>query len=94
MKQSKVNIADIWREYVGYNTDLDPPFIIPSPGVVSNGNNYVELQDGNLETCVGVSATTCSISLKVMNLEYSSVLHSEVKVISPNRLVMSLMAYG
>ena len=83
MKRSKVNFADIWREYVGYDIDLDLPSIIPSLDMVSSGNSYVELQDGNLETCVGVSATTCSIGLKVISPEYSSALHLDLRVISP-----------
>ena len=62
---SHENLPEIWREYVGYGLDLDLPSIVPSPDLVSNGNDYMELIDGNLATCVQPNMTSCGMEMKV-----------------------------
>ena len=57
--------AEIWREYIGYDIDLNLPSILPAPGLVSNDNNYTNVVDGNLATCVQVSEVSCDIGFKV-----------------------------
>ena len=52
-------IAVIWREYIGYDIDLDLPSVIMSPHMVSTGNDYSALTDGNLQTCVELDQMTC-----------------------------------
>ena len=61
------NVVEIWREFVGYDLDLSLTPIISSPDVlVSNGNNdYSELLDGNLATCVHLNQTWCDVAVKV-----------------------------
>ena len=61
------NVVEIWREFVGYDLDLNLTPIISSPDVlVSNGNNdYSELLDGNLATCVHLNQTWCDVAVKV-----------------------------
>ena len=61
------NVVEIWREFVGYDLDLSLTPIISSPDVlVSNGNNdYSELLDGNLATCVHLYQTWCDVAVKV-----------------------------
>ena len=57
--------AEIWREYVGYGLNLNLPSIVPSPDLVTNGNDYMELIDSNLATCVQPNMTSCSMKMKV-----------------------------
>ena len=61
------NVVEIWREFVGYDLDLSLTPIISSPDVlVSNGNNdYSELLDGNLATCLELNQTWCDVAVKV-----------------------------
>ena len=58
-------IAEIWREYAGYGLDLNLPSVVPSPDLVTNGNDYMELVDGSLATCVLPNMTTCDMEMKV-----------------------------
>ena len=57
--------AEIWREYIGYDIDLNLPSILPAPGLASNDNNYTNIVDGNLATCAQVSEVSCDIGFKV-----------------------------
>ena len=52
-------ISEIWREFIGYDIDLDLTSVILSPHTVSNGNDYSELTDGDLETCVQLGEMSC-----------------------------------
>ena len=58
--------AEIWKEYVGYDLDLDLPAVIPSPDHVTKDTDYDTIVDGNQETCATVTQTTlCHDGLKV-----------------------------
>ena len=62
-----MSFPEIWREYVGYDLDLEVLPVIPHPDLVSDGNDhdYMELMDGNLATCVSMHTNACSLGLKV-----------------------------
>ena len=87
----RMNLAsEIWREYVGYEFDLDLPAVLPAPDLVSN-DNYTHLVDDNQETCVEISSTS-SNAFKVRNLkskvnclrEILEILKQETKNVSFN----------
>ena len=59
------HVSEIWREYVGYDFDLDLPSVLLAPDLVSNGNNYTDFVDGNPATCVDMDSTSCGPALKV-----------------------------
>ena len=61
----KISFPEIWREYVGYDLDLEVQPLITHPDLVSNGNDYMELVDGNLANCVSMETSGCSVGLKV-----------------------------
>ena len=61
----QLQFPEIWREYVDYDLDLEVLPVIPHPDLVSNGNDYLELVDGNLATCVVVEVRSYSDGLKV-----------------------------
>ena len=61
----QLSFAEIWREYVGYDLELEVMPLIPYPDLASDGNDYMELVDGNLATCVVVEVRSCSVGLKV-----------------------------
>ena len=65
-------ISEIWREYVGYDLDLEVLPVIPHPDLVSNGNDYTELVDGNLATCVVVEPMACHAGQKVIKTRCGS----------------------
>ena len=61
----QLQFPEIWREYVGYDLDLEVLPLIPYSDLVSEGTDYMELVDGNLATCVLVKVRSCSAGLKV-----------------------------
>lgn len=65
---TKNNISEIWREYVGYEFDLELQSVLPAPDLVSNDNNYTDLVDGNQATCIEVNSTSCN-SFKVRHFK-------------------------
>ena len=64
---NSISFPEIWRDYVGYDIDLDLLPVIPHPDLVSNGDqgDYMELVDGDLATCVFMETTKCSVGVKV-----------------------------
>ena len=50
---------------VGYDLDLDLPAVIPSPDHVASDNEYDNIVNGNMETCVAFNLTSCHGGLKV-----------------------------
>ena len=64
-----ISSSEIWREFIGYDVDLNLNPIIPSPDVlVSNGNNgYSDLVDGDLATCDKLNQTWCLVAMKVLS---------------------------
>ena len=57
--------AEIWREYVGYDIDLNLPSILPAPDLVTNDNNYTNIIDGDPATCEQIPEISCGIGFKV-----------------------------
>ena len=50
---------------MGYDLDLEVLPVIPHPDLVSTGNDFVELVDSNLATCVTMETIACSVGMKV-----------------------------
>ena len=57
MQATYCHVSEIWWEYVGYDFDLDLPSVLSAPDLVSNGNIYTDLVDGNRATCVDTDST-------------------------------------
>ena len=53
--------TEIWREYVGYNIDLDLAPVISS----SDSDDMLDLMDYNVETCLQLNRKSCGSTLKV-----------------------------
>ena len=62
---STIFLLEIWREYVGYDIDLNLPSILAAPNLASNDNNYDMLLDGNMTTCVQLPHVSCGFGFKV-----------------------------
>ena len=58
-------ISEVWRESIGDDLDLILPLVIPSHDVASNEDDYNELIDGNLATCIVLKSMSCPAALKV-----------------------------
>ena len=64
-------ISEVWREFVGYSTDLEPTPVILSPAVGNNVPNHNVIRDENNRTCMDVRSLQSYIfDLKVKHWIY------------------------